>query len=394
MSKVLITQYTEERQSLLEQMDATTEAAVIEERDLTVDESDMLSKAQERIAAIDPIVARLVKTEELRAASVSIDFAQARAAARQKAQFEVTERAPNLSDFIDSEQYRAWASGMSGNTSGRVSIDTRASSLRATLTEGSAPGSALLPANAKYVLPTGASETPLLDVISRLQVSTNAVDLVTYGSPLGATGAATVAEAAKKPEASVTAASTTVNIPTVAYWLKVTRQLLQDAPAARGFLDDQLRRGLLHKMELDAATAIGGATYTKTTGVSKQPAIEVARMGIASVEAAGFRPNAILCSPADAASFDLAIYSKTLGGAAAGINPWGLRVIPVVGLSKIYVGDFATGVTLVERTGVNVYISDSNEDDFLKNVFTILAEYRAATVVTQPAAITELAITP
>jgi hypothetical protein len=238
------------------------------------------------------------------------------------------------------------------------------------------------------------AETPLLDVVSKLQVSTSSIDLVTYGSPKGATGAAVVAEAAKKPEASVTATSTTVNVNTVAYWLKVTRQLLQDAPAARSFIDDQLRRGLVTKMEADVSAAITGGSYTATTGASKQTALEVARTGIATVQAAGFRPNAILCSPADAAAFDLALYTKTMSGALFGASTWGLQVIPVAGLTGIYVGDFATGVTLVERTGVEVFISDSDGTDFVSNIFTILAEARYAAVVSQPAAITKLTITP
>ena len=115
---------------------------------------------------------------------------------------------------------------------------------------------------------------------------------------------------------------------------------------------------------------------------------------MATVQANGFRPNAILTSPQNAAAFDLALMSGTLNGAVAGINPWGLQVIPVVGLAKTYVGDFKVGVQLLERTGIEVFISDSHTDTFTKNIFTILAEVRAKAVVSQPAAVTELAVTP
>lgn len=394
MSRTLLKQYDDERKSLVDQITSITEGASLDERDISDAEMELVERANTRIEAIDRQMQPLIRSEELRNAGASLDVLQARATARQQretATLQVSERVPSLGDFVDSDAYRNW----SGNgKSSLFTIEQRASSLRATLTEGAAPGSTLLPHPPKYVLPQGDRETPLLDAISRLMVSTNSIDLVTYGVPAGATGAAEVAEAAKKPEAALTTTATTVNVPTVAYWLKATRQLLQDAPAARGFIDDQLRRGLVTKMETDAGAAIGGATYTKTTGATKQTLLEVARIGVATVAAAGFRPNAILCSPTDAAAFDLALYTKTFNGAAMGINPWGLQVIPVNGLTKAYVGDFKAGVTLVERTGINIYISDSNEDDFLKNVFTILAEYRAKTVVTQPAAITELVVTP
>lgn len=370
----------------------TYEDALADERDLSELENEGVEAAQARITELEAAIRRVDETTATRDAVADIQHVAARAQVkRERAQLQVSERPPSLGDFVDSDAFRGW--GGNGK-SGRYTIATRATALRATLTEGAAPGSALLPNPPKYALPQGVSETPLLDVISKLQVSTSSIDLVTYGSPKGATGAAVVAEAAKKPEASVTATSTTVNVNTVAYWLKVTRQLLQDAPAARSFIDDQLRRGLVTKMEADVSAAITGGSYTATTGASKQTALEVARTGIATVQAAGFRPNAILCSPADAAAFDLALYTKTMSGALFGASTWGLQVIPVAGLTGIYVGDFATGVTLVERTGVEVFISDSDGTDFVSNIFTILAEARYAAVVSQPAAITKLTITP
>ena len=394
MSRTLLKQYDAERKGLVDQITSITEGASVDERDVSESEMELIERANSRIEAIDKQMQPLVRAEELRDAGASLDVLQARAQAKQQretATLQVSERTPSLGDFVDSDAYRGW----SGNgKSGLFSIEERASSLRATLTEGAVPGSTLLPNPPKYVLPQGERETPLLDAISRLTISTSSVDLVTYGTPSGATGAAEVAEGAKKPEAALTTTSTTVNVPVVAAWVAVTRQLLQDAPAARSFIDNQLRRGLVTKMETDAGAAISGGTYTKTTGASKQTLLEVARVGVATVAANGFRPNAILCSPADAAAFDLAMYQKTFNGAASGINPWGLQVIPVNGLTKTFVGDFKSGVTMVERTGINIFISDSDQDDFVKNIFTILAEYRAKTVVTQPAAITELVVTP
>jgi hypothetical protein len=91
---------------------------------------------------------------------------------------------------------------------------------------------------------------------------------------------------------------------------------------------------------------------------------------------------------------DIALMEATLLGAVAGTRPWGLTPIPVPGLTKSYVGDLATAVTWLERTGVQVFITDSHEDFFVKNTFVILAEGRSAFPVTNAAAMRELVVTP
>ena len=49
------------------------------------------------------------------------------------------------------------------------------------------------------------------------------------------------------------------------------------------------------------------------------------------------------------------------------------------------VGD-STGATLLMRQGVNVKTSDSDQDDFINNRVTILAECRAAFPIWRPTA--------
>jgi HK97 family phage major capsid protein len=393
MSQALIAKYTEERQTLSELITNTLGRADAENRDLVDSEIETLESSKTRMSEIDRQMSQIKDVLDTRDSGLDMskfihqaDRAPITTQERQVPQ----DFAPSLGDFIGSEAYRSWDGH---GSSGRFSLETRATQLRAPLSEGASPGSLLLPNNQKFVLPQGISETPLLDAVGRLNVSSNAIDLVTYGSPKGATGAAVVAELAAKPEASITASTTTVNVETIAYWIQASRQLLQDAPAARSLIDGQLRLGLKTKLETEVSTAIAGATYTKTTGASKQPLIEVARMAMATIQSAGFSPNALLCSPTDAANFDILMMNKTLLGAAYGVGVFGLQVIPVPGLTKAYLGDFKVGVQLLERTGVEVFITDSHTDTFTKNIFTILAELRAKAVVTQPLAITELVLT-
>jgi HK97 family phage major capsid protein len=396
MSEVLLARFVQERESLSEHISATLGKAEAQERDLVEAEIKALQETEKRMSEVDEQIGTLKKAMESRNSVFDVQHLlakQAVAEKRETAQFQVSEPAPSLGSFVDSQAYRDWDGH---GRSGKFTLGSTPSGMltRATLKESAPIGSYLLPNNQKFVLPQGDFGFPLLDAVGRLQITGSSVDLVTYGEPRGATGFAVVPELGAKPEATMKATTVTHSVETVAAWAKASRQLLADAPAARGFIEDQLRRGFRAKVEADITAAITAATVTATTGTSGQSLLEVARVGMATVASTGFTPNALLVNPASAAAFDLAMYKSTLGGAALGVGVWGLQVIPVNGLTKSYVGDFRTGVTLIERSGVDVFITDSDQDDFIHNILTVLAEGRYKAVVTNAAAITELKVTP
>jgi len=66
---------------------------------------------------------------------------------------------------------------------------------------------------------------------------------------------------------------------------------------------------------------------------------------------------------------------------------WGLRLVANRYIPQLtpLVGD-ATGATLLVREGVNIKVSDSDQDDFVKNRITMLAECRVAFPVWRPVA--------
>ena len=99
--------------------------------------------------------------------------------------------------------------------------------------------------------------SPLLEVVGRVTVSSGVVDWVEIGAdPV----AAVVAEGAAKPEATFTMTPKTAALDTIAHWVQITRQALEDAPYIRSLIEGKLRRGLLAKAEADMAAAIVAAT--------------------------------------------------------------------------------------------------------------------------------------
>jgi len=392
VSSAVIERLQSERRELEAFAQETLDAALAEERDLSQSEMESLTRTETRMKELDEQIKPLVSFIERKNSAIQFDAKTVAAQTRRETAVQAAPAgvASFGAAFVDSDEFRSYR-GV-GN-SGIVTIDGSVSELRAgPLSTSNDPGQIMLPSNQKYMLPQPTFQTPLLDIVGRLPVSTNSVDLIVYGSPKGATGADIVAEGSDKPEAEIVGSKATISVDTVAYWIDVTRQLLEDAPAIRGLIDTQLRRGLLFKVEALIKTAIEAGSYAPTNGAAGQDLIEVARLGMATVQEAGYRPNALLCSPQDAAKFDLHLLQQTQSGAILGAPVWGLNIVPVAGLTKPLLGDFSTGVHLLERTGTNVYVTDSNKDNFTKNIFTILAELRAAAHVVQADAITELVV--
>lgn len=338
-------------------------------------------------------IAELVKLDELTAAGAQLDTLITGTATRQAAGAAAAAKLARAEQSMGEAftASRAFTDWNGHGRSERFDLQERPSALqtRAPLTTLVDPGKA-------FVQPTRITaaqwqrQTPLLDTIGRVQVGANTVEWVTYpqASPL----AAVVAEGAQKPEAVLTAQLLTVTLDTIAHYAEASRQLLEDSTAARDFINMELSRGVLDKLESNAADAITTASLATVDGTSLLAAI---RAGVGQVQAAGFNPSVVLVNPADYADLDIAIMGSTLGGPVIGASFWGLRPVAIgaIPTGTAYVGDLQAAVTLLERTGVSVHITDSHAGNFTKNIFTILAEARAKAVVTRAEAIVKCTVT-
>jgi HK97 family phage major capsid protein len=233
--------------------------------------------------------------------------------------------------------------------------------------------------------------TPLLDNVNRVQVTSNAIDYVSWAVVAGS--AAIVAEGAAKPSIEFGPTVTSDSLDNIAAYTQLTRQLIEDAPSVRDMINNMLVREILREEEEQVATAIGAATLPTAAGADLLAAI---RVGVAEVQTAGYAPNAVLLNPADWADLDNAVMSATLNGPVIRQNFFGLTVIPAPAQTAgtAIVGDFRTGVTQFYRSDVSLYITDSHASTFLSNVFTLLAERRALAAVVRPDALVEVAATP
>jgi hypothetical protein len=233
-------------------------------------------------------------------------------------------------------------------------------------------------------------QTPLLDLIPSVSTSLSAFPI--WGVKVAEGAATVVAEGSAKPNLELAPDKIDVSLDMVAVWTQATRQAHEDIAMMRSLIDTELTRSVLRKFEELAVTAITAASLptadVPADGGTLQGAI---RMGVATVQAAGWTPNAVAINPADAAGIDIGALSLP----NSSDNFWGLRVVPVPGLTAgtAIVGDFSNGAVTFERTaGVSVFLTDSHADTFVSNIMTILAETRRKTVVQRADAFAKVSI--
>jgi len=325
---------------------------------------------------------RAVEVNNTRAAANSLAGTIAHSAARQ--QQRSTEQ-PQAQDslgtlFTRSDEFAGYPGR---GTSSRVTLERSLPMGIGTVGDG-------IPGPAQVLLPKVEGPAPLLGLIPTVQVSTNSVEIVTW-EQTGTAGI--VPEGQMKPPVEWSPTITPVTLDTIAAYTQLTRQLIEDAPAVRSLIDGELRMSVTRKLESEAAVALAAATLPT---VDQDTLLKAIRVGIGTVQAEGFQPNVVLLNPLDWAELDISVLGSTLLGPSMGSQFWALRPVASIAqpVGTATVGDFSAGSVRYTRTGVSLYLTDSHGDTFLRNVFTLLAEARAKTVVLRPAAFAECTVTP
>lgn len=374
MSNAIIERLTEERAGLVAFIDQTL--AGVEGRDLSDTEVRSISDTRARIEQIDGQLRPLGEFMQVRSSAADLTRFLGGAERRDTI---VTESRSWGELFVDSGQFTDYRGR---GTSGQFEVETRA------LPTGLAEIADVLPQKAR-VDATAMVPTPLLDAIGTITVSQNGIDVVQWVKASGE--AAKVAEKAAKPPVEFAPLVVPHTLDTIAAYTQLTRQLIEDAPAVRSAIDTELRKEVLRKLESEAAAALVAQTLPT---VSDNTLVKAIRQGVAVVQAAGYNPNAVLVNPADWAELDIEVFTNNHSGPVVGQRFWGLTPIAAnsqpVGTATV--GDMSAGVQRYARTGVNLYITDSHAETFLSNVFTLLAEARARTIVTRPQALVECTI--
>jgi HK97 family phage major capsid protein len=229
--------------------------------------------------------------------------------------------------------------------------------------------------------------------------------------------AAEAAEGAAKAESALTWTLVNMPISTVAHWIKISRQLAGDNALLASYVNNRMRYGVNRKVETQLC--VGDGTAPNISGIfdagnftahgyaaaalgATLPKFVLIRKIIADLWNAGYMADAILLNPADFATMEIELLTTTsnavrVGTDAAGRQTlWGVPVVQSVGVAAdtFAVGNFAQASTVYNREGVVVEMSESDSDNFTKNLITLRAERRLALATEVPAAVRAGDLTP
>ena len=229
--------------------------------------------------------------------------------------------------------------------------------------------------------------------------------------------AAEASEGAAKAESALTWTLVNMPVSTVAHWIKISRQLAADNAALAAYVNTRMRYGVNLKVETQLVAGDGTAPnisgvldsgnftahgYANAALGSTLKKLVLIRKVLADSWAAGFPADGIVLNPADWATIEIelmttaagqTLYSVSEGGQA---RLFGVPVIQSVGMTadNFAAGAFGQGYMVHNREGVVVEMSDSDSDNFTKNLITIRAERRLALATERPAAVRAGDLTP
>ena len=258
----------------------------------------------------------------------------------------------------------------------------------------------LVPTDRRAGITPGATRMlRIVDFLPNIPTNSNAWQFVR--ELLFTNNAAETAEGAAKPESVLTFEDATVNIRTIAHFIKASNQILADAPALASYIDGRLRYGVDAREDAQLITGngsgqnISGMTnsgnYTAFTPTSGDTAIDSINRAKYAIIAVDYVPTAILMNPADWGAIERLKTSDLaylVGNPFGSIVPimWGLPVVVSNNMTAGYflTADFTTSYEYLSRQSTVIDVGYVN-DDFTKNLVTIRAEKRSALATIRPA---------
>jgi HK97 family phage major capsid protein len=304
--------------------------------------------------------------------------------------------------FVESDEIKSF---MSNPTAGkRVGMDVKAIISSLTTDADGSAGDVLEPMRLPILTPVQRR----LTVRDLLMPGTTSQGSIQYARESGFTNSAdthTETGGTTKPQSEIKFEIETTSVTTIAHFVIATRQILDDAPMLRSYIDGRLRYGL--KLVEEDQLLNGGGTGTDLEGIYTAATASTANLGVVATPTkidviryamlqsslAEYSPNGVVLHPTDWAGIET---TKDTAGAYIIGNPqetatprlWGLPVVATqaMTLDKFLVGAFDMGAQIFDREGVRVEISTEDASNFRQNLVTILCEERLALAIYRPAA--------
>jgi hypothetical protein len=209
-----------------------------------------------------------------------------------------------------------------------------------------------------------------------------------------------------KPSSRIALAARSTDVRTLAHHITLPKEILADIEQLRANVDDDLLYGLALSEEWqilygnNVSPAIQGIlthasikTFKWSDGVVGDLQVDAIRRGITLANLANSPVNLIVMHPLDLEDVELSkgedghyLIVKTVADGGDTGRLWRVPVFETTAISEgtVLVGDFMAGCTLWDREAGTVSVATQHEDNFTRNMLTILAEERVALAIKSP----------
>jgi HK97 family phage major capsid protein len=268
--------------------------------------------------------------------------------------------------------------------------------------------SAAIPPDNRGILPPTLRPLGFLDLIPVGTTDSNMIEYVQVTAV--PTGAVETAELAAKASMGLATQDATAPVRTIAGYVKVARQALDDMAGLATLINTLLPYEVRRRIEAQVLAGNGSGQNLRgilnTSGIGSVGGLaydnvaDAILAGITAIVLADGDPNFVALNPVTWQTLltmkaqDSGVYLYGTPASLQAPTIWGLNITRnrVIDTDTPLVGD-SNAVTLLVREGVNVKVSDSDQDDFTKNRVTILCEARVAVPVWYPAFFAEVDMT-
>ncbi|MFC2996198.1 phage major capsid protein [Acinetobacter sichuanensis] len=303
--------------------------------------------------------------------------------------------------FVETDGFK---SILANGNRGRASMEVKATITSLTTDVAGAAGDLVQTTRLAGIIAPPDRKLTVRDLLMPGRMDGNSLE---YVQETGFTNAAdVVAEGALKPQSDIKFDLKQTAAKVIAHHMKASRQILDDASQLQSYIDGRLRYGLAFKEEQQILNGDGtgqnllgiipqATAYAKPTGVATtaESTLDTLRFAMLQAILAEYPASGHVLNPIDWTNIETLKDTSgqyIIGNPQGAINPtlWALPVVQTQALTagKFLTGAFSMGAQIFDRWLSRVEVATENEDDFVKNLVTILAEERLALAVYRPEA--------
>lgn len=298
--------------------------------------------------------------------------------------------------MVDSEQYKQLKDDPRGVKNAKMSV-------KATTITNATAGALVEPQVVGGVITPPERKLTIRDLLMPGQTDSSAI---TYMRETGFTNNAApqANQGDKKAQSDITFDRKTENVETIAHFIKVAKQILNDASMLASSIDQRLMYGLKLKEEEQLLNGDGlngnlhgiipqaTAFSNPAAAVTKYTIIDQMRLAMLQAILAEYPASGHVLNPIDWATMELLKDNEgryIIGQPQGETNPtlWRLPVVETQAIAptKFLTGAFNMAAQIFDAEDASVEVGFEN-DDFTRNLLTILCEERLALAVYRPEA--------